>query len=81
LVWEIKPGTDTSETLHRGDELLAVDGQLVEGKKLDDIYKLILCKVPAEVKLKIRVIQHNICNGEGTWYFCTIALITLILPH
>lgn len=74
MVWEIKPGTDTeiSETLHRGDELLAVDGQLVEGEKLADIYKLILRKVPAEVELKIRVIQHNICNDEGTWYFCTI---------
>jgi hypothetical protein len=73
LVWEIKPGTDTeiSETLHRGDELLAVDGQLVERKKLADIYKLILRKVPAEVKLKIKEIQHNICSGEGTWYFCT----------
>jgi C-terminal processing protease CtpA/Prc len=75
LVWEVlKPGTETSEPLlHRGDELLAVNDQLVEGKKLAEIYKLIDGKAPADVKLKIKEIQHNIGGNmcsEGTWEWC-----------
>ena len=62
----MKGGTGTSELiLHRGEELLEVNDQRVEGKKLAEIYKLILDQASADVQLKIKAIQPNM-SVEGT---------------
>ncbi|XP_028398327.1 uncharacterized protein LOC114521951 [Dendronephthya gigantea] len=65
LVWEVKPETEVS--LFRGDEILAVNDQSIQGKKLALIYKLISSdQTPAEVKLKIREIERdNPSTDEG----------------
>ena len=56
---------EISEPLDRGDELLEVNKEPVKDKKLANIYQLILCKVPAQVELKIKKMQHDIggCNA------------------
>ena len=67
MVWELKSSTGTSELiLHRGEELLEVNGKAVKGKKLAEIYKLILDQASADVQLKIKAIQPNMSGVEGT---------------
>ena len=64
LVWEAN-GIET--ILHRGDELLEVNGLAVEGKKLAQIYKLILNETKnGDVKFKIKAVEPKKCCIEGT---------------